>query len=52
VPKGHAKLEGGRGRGEREIEQERQSVTSVTETHKFKMLKGQHRTSLDVEICV
>jgi len=43
-----------KGEGGREIEreQERRSVTSVTETHKFKMLEDQHKTPLDVEICV
>jgi len=35
-----------------EREQERQSVTSMTETHKFNLLEGQHRTPRNVEICV
>ena len=48
MPKGHAKLEGGWGRGGGE----RQSVTSMTETHKFKVLEGQHRTPHNVKICV
>jgi hypothetical protein len=45
-------VEGGGGERDRDREQERQGVTSVTEIHKFKMLEGQHRTPLDVEICV
>jgi len=38
--------------GEIEIESKRDSVTSMTETHKFKLLEGQHRTRCNVEICV
>jgi len=33
-------------------DQERQSVTSMTEAHKFKLLEGQHRTPCNVEICI
>ena len=40
------------GKGGREREQEKQSVTSMTEAHKFKLLEGQHRTPCNVEICI